>query len=360
MNDLLTKEYILKTEHQVLHAIAAGKTEDAIQLTLKLIIAHAQRRDFEKAEAFREKLYEIDAMAISEIVRAGEIIEEAQSASIDPTHLHLWQELYDTLTTEEANVLYYSMEETRLEADETVFNQGEKNQALFFINQGEARLAYTQESREVLLKNLESGDVAGGDTFFTDTICTTSVVTLSRLNVSKIEKSAIEKWREQAPGLESKVADFCLKKEKIHELLENKGLDRRTQHRVNISGKATNQLMQPSGKDIGKPFKSELSDISTGGLSFVLRITKKKTASLLLGRKLNVKFDLSLASDSWENQGENPLVDGSDRQCDQVEINQYGTIVAARPCPFGDYSFHVKFETQIEETVIKKIEDSLQ
>ena len=48
--------------------IRRGDTSGAIRLLLELIAAHAKRGAFAKAETLRERLYDIDSMALTEIV----------------------------------------------------------------------------------------------------------------------------------------------------------------------------------------------------------------------------------------------------------------------------------------------------
>ena len=56
----------------------------------------------------RSRIFEIDSMALGEIVRSGEIIEEEKSQSIDADHRKIWAKLYDSLSIEEANTLYFA------------------------------------------------------------------------------------------------------------------------------------------------------------------------------------------------------------------------------------------------------------
>ena len=55
-------------------------------------------------------------------------------------------------------------------------------------------------------------------------------------------------------------------------------------------GKALMQLLDNSDSLIGKPLRVGLHDVSTGGTSFMLRITQEEKASLMLGRKLVIQF----------------------------------------------------------------------
>jgi CRP-like cAMP-binding protein len=313
--------------------VKQGNNESAVKLLFDLIVAYAKTKNFAKAEMLRDKLYEVDPMALNEIVRSGEIIEEEKSESIDQDHLVIWSKLYSTLSDEQANALYYAMKEATHDIDETIYKQGERNSNLYFVNQGQLKLVYRDEGREVLLKTLGPGHIAGEDTFFFESVCTTSMITLSRVKLNYLEKDTLLKWRDEFPGLESRLQEYCLKFKKVRDLLKAKNLDRRSQKRVRLSGKGMIQLLGASGKLLGRAFKGELSDISVGGLSFTIRISKKENARLLLGRKMNIKFVLPLGNA-------------------KRKIDKDGTVIGVKAHPFDDYSIHIKFEEALDQRIL--------
>ena len=55
------------------------KKEQAVELLFDLIAKQASSGNFAKAEALREKLFEVDSMALNEIVKSAEIIEAARN-----------------------------------------------------------------------------------------------------------------------------------------------------------------------------------------------------------------------------------------------------------------------------------------
>lgn len=324
-----------KQEELVDQYVKQDNKESAVKLLFDLIVIYAKKKDFAKAEVLREKLYEVDLMALSEIAKSGEIIDEEKSESIDQDHLVIWSKLYDTLTGEQANALYYAMKEVTYDVEETIFKQGERNSNLYFINQGQLKLVYSEGGREVLLKTLGTGHIAGEDTFFFESVCTTSMITLSRVKLNFLEKDALSKWGDEFPGLESRLNDYCLKLKSVRDLLKAQNLDRRSQKRVKISGKGVIQLLGASGKPLGRAFKGELSDISVGGLSYTIRISKKETVRLLLGRKMNIKFALP--------------VEGS-----KQKIDKNGTAIGVRSHPLHDYSIHIKFDKLLDEKLLPR------
>jgi CRP-like cAMP-binding protein len=326
-----------ESEKLVEQHIAKGDSDAAVKLLYRMIVQCAEEKNFTKAEQFRERMLEVDPMALNEIISSAEIIEESKSQSLDPIHMQIWSSLYDTLNTEEKNELFYSMKDATLGINQPVFLQGKLNTNLYFINQGQLKVIYQDKSGDVLLNTLSPGQLAGQENFFTNTICTTSLITLGNVNIKYLEKDALLKWKKEFPNLEQKLSDFCAGFQNATALLQSKKMDRRTLKRVKISGKGLIKLLNRAGEPIGKSFKGDLADISVGGLSFEIRISKEETARLLLGRRINIAFNYS-------------------KSIPNIMIDQNGIIVGIYPYPFEDYSIHVKFDKMLDKSVIDTIQ----
>jgi CRP-like cAMP-binding protein len=326
-----------ESEKLVEQHIAKGDSDAAVKLLYRMIVQCAEEKNFTKAEQFRERMLEVDPMALNEIISSAEIIEESKSQSLDPIHMQIWSSLYDTLNTEEKNELFYSMKDATLGINQPVFLQGKLNTNLYFINQGQLKVIYQDKSGDVLLNTLSPGQLAGQENFFTNTICTTSLITLGNVNIKYLEKEALLKWKKEFPNLEQKLSDFCAGFQNATALLQSKKMDRRTLKRVKISGKGLIKLLNRAGEPIGKSFKGDLADISVGGLSFEIRISKEETARLLLGRRINIAFNYS-------------------KSIPNIMIDQNGIIVGIYPYPFEDYSIHVKFDKMLDKSVIDTIQ----
>lgn len=325
-----------ESEKLVDQHITDGDTNAAVKLLFKMIVQSAKEKNFSKAEQLRERMLEVDPMALDEIISSAEIIEEGKSQSLDPIHMQIWSKLYDMLDTEEKNELFYSMQDSILEVNKTVFLQGKLNTNLYFINQGQLKMIYQDKAGDVLLYTLGPGQLAGQENFFSNTVCTTSLISLSNVNLKYITKESLLKWKKEIPTLEQKLLDFCAGFPSATALLKSKKMDRRALKRVKLSGKGQIQLLNSSGEPIGKSFKGQLSDISVGGLSFEIRISKEETARLLLGRRISIAFN---TSKSMPGQ----------------MIDQSGIIVGVYPFPFEDYSIHVKFDKMLGQSVINAI-----
>ncbi|MDP2863140.1 MAG: cyclic nucleotide-binding domain-containing protein [Desulfobacterales bacterium] len=317
--------------------ISENKTEPAVKLLFDIITICAKEKNFSKAESLREKLMEVDPMALSEIIRSAEIIEEEKSGSLDKAHMDIWSGLYGKLTPEESNALFYSMKEVVYDANEPVFKKGDHNSMLYFIDKGELKMVYEQQGKVILLKKLKPGDIAGQDTFFSISVCTTSLLTLSKVKMNCLGKDVLARWSKEIPTLEPKLKDYSLKIESAHDLLKKKGMDRRLVNRHNLSGKVAVQMINASGNPVGKAFRGELSDISASGISFYIKTSDRKNASFLLGRNLNLLFAVP-GNAAFE------------------KITQTGTVIGVSYHLFNDYIIHLKFSMELSSVLVAEIE----
>ena len=322
-----------ESEKLVEQHIADGDIGAAVKLLYEMVVQCARRKKFSKAEQLRDRILEIDSMALNEIISSAEIIEEEKSQALDPIHMEIWSKLYATLDTEEKNTLFFAMKDATYGINETIYSQGELNTNLYFINNGVVNVIYRHQAGEILLNTLRSGQIAGQDNFFSNTVCTASLVTSTNVSLKYLEKKELIEWKKEFPNLEQKVQNFCSSFQNVTELIKQKNMDRRTFKRVKISGMGVIQLLNRAGLPIAKSFKGELSDISVGGLAFEIRISKEDTARLLLGRKLNIEYTFT---------GSVP----------HVKINRNGIIVGVYPYPFEDYSIHVKFDKMLDKAVL--------
>lgn len=313
-------------EARVDQCVARQDTDSACKLLYDLIVEYAKEKKFVKAEALYEKLYETDPMALTEIVRAGEIIEEEKSNSVDRAHLEIWRELYQNLSTAESNALYYSMKPETFQPGKAVMEQGSLNSRLYFIDKGDIEALYHQGEMENLICSLKAADIFGQESFFTATVCTVSIITLSTVKVNYLEFDVLKTWKKEVPALEGKLQNYCMKRDVVKQAMENKGLERRCHKRFKLSGALTFQILEKSGAPIGRAYKGDFEDISAGGLSFFIKSAKKENIRLILGRRVRVGFQLPV------------------REGDYVVVEAPMTVIAAQAQMFDDYSIHVKFD----------------
>ena len=328
------------SEHEKLieQYMSDGNTEAAVQLLSELIIKAAREKNFEQAETLRARLFEVDSMALAEIIKTGQIIETEKSNAIDKSHLHTWAELYSSLDAAETNALFYGMQPGEIPENHMLFKQGDVCSRLYFIDEGRLKMFYRQEDKAILLKTLGSGDMIGDDTFFfADAFCTTSVITDSVVKYHALDKDRLSKLNETVPGLEFRIRDYCMKLESVADLLEAKSLERRVRQRLNLPGKVVVQIFDDRKNPVGKPFRGELLDISISGLAFIFKTTLKSDA-MILGRTLNMA--LSFAELDFD-----------------LKIKKAGVVVAVNFEPFNEYIVHVEFIKNLDPADFDELED---
>ena len=326
MQDSIDREKLLETYLQ------ENNQESAVELLFDLIVKNAMAKNFSKAEQLREKLFEVDPMALDRIVKSAEIIETSKIDAIDPVHRDIWSHLYGKLTKEEKIALYYGMNKASFEAEQIIFRQGEMNSNLYFINAGRLKMFYHKDKHGILLKTIGPGDIAGEDTFFSNSTCTFSMMADSPVKLNFLEKTVLKKWQDEASNLESKLQTYCAELESINDLLQKKELERRAHRRYAVSGNATIQI---AAEPDNKIFKGDLSDISASGVSFTMS-TSSIAAESLLGRHLNLKLTF-------------------DQAFSELRIERSGSIVGIHHQMFNDYLINVKWAEALDNETMQRI-----
>lgn len=319
-----------REEKRIKRLVAEGKTHEAGLALLKIIEIAAKQKKFETAEKLREKLIEIDSMMLKEIIRAAEIIEEEKLAAIDPQHMETWKILIGMLSKDEFSALYHLMDLKKYRNGERIVNQGSLLSMLYFINTGQIQLYATVDGQEIELKTFKAGEVVGAGSFFEASAWTLNarslgaeVLTLSRKNLNKLQI--------QFPSIESKLIDFCALFVSPRSLFRRTKRNRRKYERKKIEGRATLSLLDKEGVETGVTIKGELFDISRGGLSIFLNISKKKNALLLFGGKIKILVPVKKGLQS------------SSFSCN-------GKIIAIRAhhVVSNEYSVHIEFDKVLE------------
>jgi CRP-like cAMP-binding protein len=325
-------------EKRVEQYLQENNPDAAVQLLVELILDYAGQHHFDQAESLRDRLIEVDPMAVNEIVKTGEAIETEKAEAIDKGHLAIWADFYESLTVEETNVLFYGMKLEKYPANHMIYKQGQKRSRLYFIDEGRLKMFYRQEDKAILLKTLEPGDIFGEDTFFfSEAFCTTSVITASAVKLHVLLKDDLDKLNLKTAGLESKLIDYCSSLASVADLLKSKDLERRIYKRLALPGKLLVQLVTDSDQPAVKPFNAQLLDISASGLAFLMKTTQK-ASTLLIGRNLNMK----LTFDELESD---------------IEIKRVGSVVAVNIEPFHEYVVHAEFGKNLTSTIIDDLED---
>ncbi len=314
--------------------LSEGNQDAAVKALFELIVENAKKHDFIKAEALRDRLFEVAPMALNEISKSADIIDEEKSQSMDDVHKKTWAKLYGNLTTEETNELYYAMKENVYKEGDKIFSVGDVDSNLYFLDSGEAKMVYSKENDKIL-NILEPGEIAGEDTFFyTTSAKTVSLIANTNVKLRSLGRDIQERWKDHFPALEQKLHEYCDKSGRVSDILMKKGMNRRRNKRLKLKGKVAGQLLNASGSPSGKQFLGSLCDISISGLSFTFKLSNNEVAHRILGAKIKTQL---------------VVPDGNASK----KIEQTGKIVGIGYYVLSDHSIHVRFD-HVDET-IKKI-----
>ena len=299
----------------------------------------AKARDFRRADALRDKLVEVDPMALGEIIKVNGMIDEEKTAAIDRDHLARWSKLYDDLSEEERNCLFYSMKKVVVPPKKLLLSHGSMNSRLFFIDRGQVTIFFPKGDQNIVLAQLGRGDILGEYTFATISLCSASAVTHSEVELMYLDSSVTGSWEEQYPGLYEKLIDFCLKNGRVDEIIRNKKMEKRQHVRYLAEGVVNATVLNREGQKSDIVFRGGLTDISMAGTCFSIRCGKKATARALLARHMLLSFACGTE--------ENPIA-----------FQAIGKVVRVSFHLYDDYSVHVQFNKQLPEEHIRKVASS--
>lgn len=312
--------------------------EDKSQIVSRLlgeIEAASRARNFTLAEELHENLVATDPMALREIIKASGIIEDEKTAGIDQVHLALWGKLYDSLSDEERNCLYYSMKRHVLKPKTMILTHGQVNSRLFLIERGQITIFFKKDGKSHVLAQLGPGDILGEYTFSTISLCSASAITHTEVQLMCLESKAADGWEDKYPGLYGKLIDFCMKEGKVDEILRNKKLEKRTHQRLPAAGRVKATLLTKEGSKSDVIFGGGLSDISVSGACFSMRCSKKSTARALLARYLL-------------------LVIAGDQEQNPATISIVSRVVGVSFHLYGDFSVHVHFNKVLADDAVRR------
>ncbi len=324
-------------EANVEQYIQTGKTERAVELLYQLAIASAKKGLFQKSESYRDRLYEVDSMALSRIVAVNEVIENQKSRLMPPDYRKLWATFFEKLSGQEANAFFFSLKKANVDSERIILRQGKPNDRLFLVRQGQLKAVYMDKEKELLLRKLGSGDIFGEDTFFSVNVCTATIKTLTPVSLSYIKYTDLEELGRKHEALASNLEKICTAGQSLTDVIRRKGIDRRAHKRYNLNCKVWFQLLESDNpKALNRSIAAELWDISKHGLSFYFQSKNREAVRHLIGRPIGVKFNLNI-------DGENKT------------IATTGVVHGVDSHPLDEYSIHLQLNRPFSRDAMKTI-----
>ncbi len=297
---------------------------------------HAKQSEFVEAETLREKLIETAPGALSEIIKSDAIIEEAKTAALDKDHLAIWQDLYEDLSDEETNCLFFSLKKIVVPPKKRILAHGALNTKLFLIERGQVTVFYPKQDKNIVIAQLGRGEMLGEYTFTTISLCSASVVSNNEVQLRYLDNSVTDSWHEKQPALYDKLLKFCQIQGKVEQILQKKELEKRTHPRYDMKGIVAATVLNKEGKKTSSNFRGSLSNISVVGGCFDIHCSKKETARALLARHIHLTFE----------------VDVNGKPYRFVAI---GKIVRVSFHLHSDYSVHVHFVKPLDQNTFQPI-----
>jgi CRP-like cAMP-binding protein len=329
--------HLAEQEARLKELIRAGQTDQAIELLCRLASICARNNDFEKADAFRDQLYEVDSLALAAIVKVNEIIDAEKGKALTPDRRRLWANFFTGLSGAEVNAFFFALKELTLEGEQTLLQQGQANDRLYLLNKGQLKIVHEGQARQLLIHTLGAGDTCGEDTFYFINVCTASIITLGPSHLSYLERDRLEGLKIQFPRIENHLVRITGSGKRMYDWLRQKGMDRRAHKRFNLQAEAWFQVLTPDDtKALQRPVAVELWDISRSGLSFYFNSKNRQAVSRLVGRTLGIKFNLPVGAG-------------------HKEIAVTGQVQGVQNHPLDEYSVHVQlkrnFSVQAMQTI---------
>ena len=322
-------------ETRIQQLLQEQKIAELTALIAEHTVHAAREKDFAVAEILRDRMLEVNPDALIEVIRVGEVIEEEKKNAISSHHLSLWSELYDFLDTEAFTALYHCQRLQEFQAEEVIVRQGDASPTLYFINEGQVGMTCRQGQKEIFLKRLKPGETVGVGPFFDVSRWTVTLTAMTAVKVQVLEREPFLQLLLHHPGLESRLADFCRRSDKVAELLRISGESRREDIRYPVQAKTVNTMLDNRGNPSQQRFRGQLEDIATGGFSLLVRLSKKENGRLLLGRHIVSSL---------------PVGEGAVQE-------HRGEIVGVSLQDYMDkeYRIHVRFDQPIGEIDLKNI-----
>ena len=139
-------------EAEIQQLVEQDQRQKAGELLFDLITDCAKGGDIKNANRLRDLLYDVDPMALTSVIKANEIIDQAMSGAVSTQFIQAWNALKQTFSEEEFLSLYHGLEEHQVEEKKVVVKAGAKLGAVFLLPAAMSRLSAGVMTKIVLSK----------------------------------------------------------------------------------------------------------------------------------------------------------------------------------------------------------------
>lgn len=278
---------VAKIEVEMRRILHQGDSKAAGRFLYQQARTAGRERDFVAAEMLRDRIFQVDPMALDEMVELSDWLENQKKAIVEPLQDETWSKLGGLLTPAELRGLQKAMHREQYGKGELIIRAGEADESLYFITSGTVGLHSLSGGDEQFLKRMKPGDILGSAPFFTASLWTFSLRALADVHVHLLRREAFGPLVEEFPEIGTKLHRYCAKyEEMIAELMKTTGSDRREFPRFPAVRPIAGCLQDPFGTGQSNTFHGHLVNISRQGLSFATTIAARENPRLLVGREI--------------------------------------------------------------------------
>jgi len=316
---------LAEQEAKIKQLVDQGQREEAGKELFTLIVSCVQSGDINNACRLREFFSTVNPMAIQEVIKVNEIVDQALRETVDDTFSNIWAGLREALNEEEFLALYHALQTKTAEPDKLILRIGSKLDGLLFLTEGTISVVCFCGEKNYQVKLMEPGSMIG-ESCFRASVWTVSLVTKTPVTMSILPYEQLTNLVNRFPGFEARLFNFASQFDDLPAVLKEKHLDRRRFERFTVEFKIQFQEIDKDGKAAGPLSKGLLDNISQGGVSFLLRIGSRDKRRLFFDRRLLISV-----------------------QMEEGKIQFTGTVraVTSHSLRDHDYAIHIAFDKEI-------------
>jgi CRP-like cAMP-binding protein len=249
-----------------------------------------------------------------------------------------WTEWLLSLTSDESSALLSKLKKMPVKARQRVFQQGECDSRLIFIESGKLKLSYWNalKRKNIVFTELIKGDVCGAESFFSHSPNTGTLAAVENSVIRSLYKTDFHSLHSQYPEIENKLIEYCEKYQKKIVFHDPQKLARREHQRYPTSLKGRIQQVDSSGKKSSRALSVIVSDISIGGVCCKTEKLEAGEAEALFQSHAQIKITYQKTFLS----------------CD---VEKLAKVVAVRFRPFGESTIHLQFQIPMTEKEVLKM-----